>query len=369
MPSPLSHRTATSPHPPVTSTTPPRSGPARSTRLTTRPAHPPQRLASSPPAKSESIDWHQRRLPRPGLAHLPRPTTIPQRSIRSSSGPRRPVQPPPARAGPAPCGPTLGYFVFEPNPRGSFGQGEKFTQANLKDFGYGDLRDILAGVDASKQALPHRQGPRRHHRLELRRLHDHVRRHPDPPLPRRRRRRRHLQLAELLRRELHRPVDDSRSSAPASTTTPPSTPSPRPSTSSSTSRLRPWSSSATATANAPRRRASSSGMRCATRASRPNSSSTPTKATASATPNTFATGMNARFAGLRRTCPPANSFPNTHQTRPALLFRRLAALLFRFPAPADDSCTPYLLADRPTPKLETRKFSQLTVLPFSFRSG
>jgi len=43
---------------------------------------------------------------------------------------------------------ALGYFVLEPNPRGSFGQGENFTQANRKDFGYGDLRDILAGVDA-----------------------------------------------------------------------------------------------------------------------------------------------------------------------------------------------------------------------------
>ena len=41
----------------------------------------------------------------------------------------------------------LGYFVFSPNPRGSFGQGEKFTAANIKDFGYGDLRDILAGMD------------------------------------------------------------------------------------------------------------------------------------------------------------------------------------------------------------------------------
>ncbi len=41
----------------------------------------------------------------------------------------------------------LGYFVLQPNPRGSFGQGEAFTQANRKDFGYGDLRDILKGVD------------------------------------------------------------------------------------------------------------------------------------------------------------------------------------------------------------------------------
>ncbi|HEX4284320.1 MAG TPA: S9 family peptidase [Terracidiphilus sp.] len=42
---------------------------------------------------------------------------------------------------------AMGYFVLEPNPRGSYGQGEEFTQANRKDFGYGDLRDILAGVD------------------------------------------------------------------------------------------------------------------------------------------------------------------------------------------------------------------------------
>ena len=41
----------------------------------------------------------------------------------------------------------LGYFLFSPNPRGSFGQGEKFTAANIKDFGYGDLKDIEAGMD------------------------------------------------------------------------------------------------------------------------------------------------------------------------------------------------------------------------------
>ncbi len=47
-----------------------------------------------------------------------------------------------------------GYFVFEPNPRGSYGQGEAFTQANVRDFGHGDLRDILAGVDAVLKAAP-----------------------------------------------------------------------------------------------------------------------------------------------------------------------------------------------------------------------
>jgi len=47
-----------------------------------------------------------------------------------------------------------GYFVLYPNPRGSFGQGEKFTQANVKDFGYGDFRDILAGVDEVIKTFP-----------------------------------------------------------------------------------------------------------------------------------------------------------------------------------------------------------------------
>ena len=47
----------------------------------------------------------------------------------------------------------LGYFEFQPNPRGSFGQGEKFTQANRKDFGYGDLRDILTGIDAIEKKV------------------------------------------------------------------------------------------------------------------------------------------------------------------------------------------------------------------------
>ncbi|MGH8183307.1 MAG: S9 family peptidase, partial [Rhodanobacteraceae bacterium] len=41
----------------------------------------------------------------------------------------------------------FGYFVLLPNPRGSFGEGEKFAQAVRGQMGYGDLDDILAGVD------------------------------------------------------------------------------------------------------------------------------------------------------------------------------------------------------------------------------
>jgi dipeptidyl aminopeptidase/acylaminoacyl peptidase len=47
-----------------------------------------------------------------------------------------------------------GYYVFMPNPRGSYGQGEAFTRANVQDFGGGDLKDILRGVDAVEKIAP-----------------------------------------------------------------------------------------------------------------------------------------------------------------------------------------------------------------------
>jgi dipeptidyl aminopeptidase/acylaminoacyl peptidase len=56
---------------------------------------------------------------------------------------------------------AAGYFVFFPNPRGSYGQGEAFTRANVKDFGYGDFRDILTGADQVLKEAPvdeHRLG-------------------------------------------------------------------------------------------------------------------------------------------------------------------------------------------------------------------
>jgi dipeptidyl aminopeptidase/acylaminoacyl peptidase len=49
---------------------------------------------------------------------------------------------------------AAGYFVLMPNPRGSFGQGEAFTRANVKDFGYGDFRDVVAGVDEALRVAP-----------------------------------------------------------------------------------------------------------------------------------------------------------------------------------------------------------------------
>ncbi len=40
-----------------------------------------------------------------------------------------------------------GYLVFEPNFRGSTGYGRRFLDANQGDFGGGDMRDILTGID------------------------------------------------------------------------------------------------------------------------------------------------------------------------------------------------------------------------------
>ncbi|QBE64114.1 S9 family peptidase [Pseudoduganella lutea] len=47
-----------------------------------------------------------------------------------------------------------GYLVMMPNPRGSFGQGQEFVRANRRDFGGGDLRDILAGIDVAARVMP-----------------------------------------------------------------------------------------------------------------------------------------------------------------------------------------------------------------------
>jgi len=49
---------------------------------------------------------------------------------------------------------AMDYFVLCPNPRGSYGQGESFTQANVKDFGGGDFRDIMTGIDSLAKELP-----------------------------------------------------------------------------------------------------------------------------------------------------------------------------------------------------------------------
>ncbi len=42
---------------------------------------------------------------------------------------------------------SRGYAVFYPNPRGSTGYGFDFVAANRADWGFGDFKDVMAGVD------------------------------------------------------------------------------------------------------------------------------------------------------------------------------------------------------------------------------
>jgi dipeptidyl aminopeptidase/acylaminoacyl peptidase len=97
------------------------------------------------PPKFESIEWENEGFHVQGWLTYPKnydPAKNYPLIVEVHGGPS-------ASAGPRPS--TMwsneGYFVLSPNPRGSFGQGEKFVQANRKDFGYGDLRDILKGMD------------------------------------------------------------------------------------------------------------------------------------------------------------------------------------------------------------------------------
>ncbi len=50
--------------------------------------------------------------------------------------------------------PAKGYFIFFPNPRGSFGNTQAFTQSNKRDFGYGDWQDIISGIDEVLRIAP-----------------------------------------------------------------------------------------------------------------------------------------------------------------------------------------------------------------------
>lgn len=88
-----------------------------------------------------------------GPAHLEPGKTYPM-IVQVHGGPSSAVQPTFMWKGTTNDLVQHGFFVFQPNPRGSFGQGEAFTKANVKDFGGGDLRDILAGVDAVEKVAP-----------------------------------------------------------------------------------------------------------------------------------------------------------------------------------------------------------------------
>ena len=96
-----------------------------------------------------------------------------------------------------------GWAILYPNPRGSTGYGEKFTRANIMDWGGGDYRDIMTGVDEMVQARHRRFHQAGVRGLELRRLHDRVGREPDEPLQGGAHGRRALGPAEHVRHDGH----------------------------------------------------------------------------------------------------------------------------------------------------------------------
>jgi dipeptidyl aminopeptidase/acylaminoacyl peptidase len=107
--------------------------------------------------KSESVDWTSDGFPVQGWLLYPAhydPSRKYPLIVSVHGGPSSAVLPEWPDLGYNPIAfSALDYFVLMPNPRGSYGEGETFTQANRKDFGYGDLRDILAGVDAVSAKL------------------------------------------------------------------------------------------------------------------------------------------------------------------------------------------------------------------------
>jgi dipeptidyl aminopeptidase/acylaminoacyl peptidase len=108
--------------------------------------------------KPESIQWTSDTFPVQGWLLYPAqydPKKKYPLIVSVHGGPSSEVQPHWPDLGYTPIAfSALDYFVLLPNPRGSYGEGEAFTQANRKDFGYGDLRDILAGVDAVSAKFP-----------------------------------------------------------------------------------------------------------------------------------------------------------------------------------------------------------------------
>jgi dipeptidyl aminopeptidase/acylaminoacyl peptidase len=108
--------------------------------------------------KAESVEWSNDRFPVQGWLLFPAhfdPARKYPLIVSVHGGPSSEVLPHwPDLGYDAIAFSALDYFVLMPNPRGSYGEGEAFTRANRKDFGYGDLRDILAGVDTVSAKFP-----------------------------------------------------------------------------------------------------------------------------------------------------------------------------------------------------------------------
>jgi dipeptidyl aminopeptidase/acylaminoacyl peptidase len=108
--------------------------------------------------KAESVHWRNEGFQVQGWLLFP-PSFDPRKRypmvVYVHGGPSAAVLPgwPWDGYGPAPLA-AMGYFVLMPNPRGSFGEGERFVKAVRLNMGYGDLRDILAGVDRVEKEYP-----------------------------------------------------------------------------------------------------------------------------------------------------------------------------------------------------------------------
>jgi dipeptidyl aminopeptidase/acylaminoacyl peptidase len=107
------------------------------------------------PAHIQTLRWQNDGFDVQGWLLLPEHATGKMPLITSvHGGPASAVMPTFRGPGLIPTLLANGYAVFFPNPRGSFGQGERFTAANVRDLGHGDLRDILTGIDAAEKAAP-----------------------------------------------------------------------------------------------------------------------------------------------------------------------------------------------------------------------
>jgi dipeptidyl aminopeptidase/acylaminoacyl peptidase len=108
--------------------------------------------------KTVSVSWHNEGFDVQGWLLLP-PDYDPLKRypmiVYVHGGPSSALRPgwPRDGYGPVPLA-AMGYFVLMPNPRGSYGEGERFVKAVRRDMGHGDLRDILAGVDRVEAQYP-----------------------------------------------------------------------------------------------------------------------------------------------------------------------------------------------------------------------
>lgn len=113
--------------------------------------------AAQPAVQARSVTWTNEGFTVQGWLLSPlsaRPGVKAPMIVQVHGGPAAASTPRFIEKGLASAFEDAGYYRFLPNPRGSYGQGEAFTAANKRDFGGGDLRDILAGVDAVEKLAP-----------------------------------------------------------------------------------------------------------------------------------------------------------------------------------------------------------------------